>query len=142
MNSRLGGWLLRHLVDDAENLVTIEHPSTACPSLSGQSTLVGTLHPDRTMAIGFEKAKPHRRIRVWVLMDFIDDPYDSALIPLLVEYNWQGRVNGEEGWCENCAHTINSYRSFYPLQTRTKQAPITDTPILLFTLIILSYLLQ
>ncbi|KIP02632.1 hypothetical protein PHLGIDRAFT_32127 [Phlebiopsis gigantea 11061_1 CR5-6] len=37
------------------------------------------------------------RIRGWALMDFYDDP-EKALVPLLIECNFRGRVRGEEGW--------------------------------------------
>ncbi|KAI0084005.1 PLC-like phosphodiesterase [Irpex rosettiformis] len=37
------------------------------------------------------------RLRGWVLLDFYNDP-DPALAPLLVEFNFLGRVKGEEGW--------------------------------------------
>lgn len=37
------------------------------------------------------------RLRGWALLDFYDDP-DPALVPLLVEFNFLGRVKGEEGW--------------------------------------------
>ncbi|PSR71198.1 hypothetical protein EW026_g5122 [Hermanssonia centrifuga] len=37
------------------------------------------------------------RIRGWALMDFYEDP-ESAVVPLLVECNFRGRVKGEEGW--------------------------------------------
>ncbi|KAF7790998.1 hypothetical protein EIP86_001957 [Pleurotus ostreatoroseus] len=38
-----------------------------------------------------------RRIRGWALMDFYEDP-EKAVVPLLVECNFRGRVRGEEGW--------------------------------------------
>lgn len=37
------------------------------------------------------------RIRGWALMDFYEDP-EKALVPLLIECNFRGRVKGEEGW--------------------------------------------
>ncbi|GJE87940.1 PLC-like phosphodiesterase [Phanerochaete sordida] len=37
------------------------------------------------------------RIRGWTLADFYADP-EPALVPLLVECNFHGRVPGEEGW--------------------------------------------
>jgi 1-phosphatidylinositol phosphodiesterase len=36
------------------------------------------------------------RLRGWVLLDFYSSEKD--LLPLLVEFNWQGRKSGEEGW--------------------------------------------
>ncbi|KAG6917032.1 hypothetical protein DXG01_004158 [Tephrocybe rancida] len=38
-----------------------------------------------------------QRVRGWVLLDFYGDP-ESALTPLLVECNYRGRREGEEGW--------------------------------------------
>jgi len=37
------------------------------------------------------------RLRGWALLDFYEDP-ETALVPLLVEFNFWGRVRGEEGW--------------------------------------------
>lgn len=41
------------------------------------------------------------RLRGWALLDFFQDP-EPALVPLLVEQNFVGRVEGEEGWTQNC----------------------------------------
>ncbi|TCD66693.1 hypothetical protein EIP91_001047 [Steccherinum ochraceum] len=38
------------------------------------------------------------RVRGWVFMDFFRDPEDNAVVPLLVECNFRGRVGGQEGW--------------------------------------------
>ena len=37
------------------------------------------------------------RLRGWALMDYYQDP-ENALLPLLIECNFRGRVKGEEGW--------------------------------------------
>ena len=37
------------------------------------------------------------RIRGWALSDFYADP-EPALVSLLIECNFRGRVRGEEGW--------------------------------------------
>lgn len=37
------------------------------------------------------------RIRGWVFMDFYEEP-DDAIVPLLVECNFRGRLPGQEGW--------------------------------------------
>ncbi|KAI0345213.1 PLC-like phosphodiesterase [Trametopsis cervina] len=37
------------------------------------------------------------RLRGWAMLDFYEDP-EPALVPLLVEFNFCGRVPGEEGW--------------------------------------------
>jgi 1-phosphatidylinositol phosphodiesterase len=45
-----------------------------------------------------EKLSPDGpRIRGWTFLDFYSDP-DPGLVPLLVECNYRGRQNGEEGW--------------------------------------------
>ncbi|KAH8106755.1 PLC-like phosphodiesterase [Cristinia sonorae] len=38
------------------------------------------------------------RIRGWAFMDFYTYPEDNAIVPLLVECNFRGRVGGQEGW--------------------------------------------
>jgi 1-phosphatidylinositol phosphodiesterase len=43
------------------------------------------------------QSRKEPRIRGWALMDFYEDP-ERALIPLLVECNFRGRVKDEEGW--------------------------------------------
>lgn len=37
------------------------------------------------------------RIRGWALIDFYEDA-ENAVVPLLIECNFRGRVSGEEGW--------------------------------------------
>ena len=44
-----------------------------------------------------DDADHDERLRGWALLDFYDDP-DPALVPLLVEFNFVGRIRGEEGW--------------------------------------------
>lgn len=43
------------------------------------------------------KADRPQRVRGWALMDFYEDP-EKAVVPLLIECNFRGRVRGEEGW--------------------------------------------
>ncbi|EJD46135.1 PLC-like phosphodiesterase [Auricularia subglabra TFB-10046 SS5] len=39
------------------------------------------------------------RLRGWALLDYFDTPRGKGtLSPLFVEFNWRGRVPGEEGW--------------------------------------------
>ncbi|KAH9939600.1 PLC-like phosphodiesterase [Amylocystis lapponica] len=45
-----------------------------------------------------EKAAEEARIRGWALLDFFEHPEDNAVVPLLVECNFRGRREGEEGW--------------------------------------------
>ena len=42
--------------------------------------------------------KDQPRVRGWAFMDFYRDPEDNAVVPLLVECNFRGRVGGQEGW--------------------------------------------
>ena len=53
----------------------------------------------RTAGAGRERGT---RVRGWTLMDFFTDPKDvdagAGVVPLLVECNYRGRVDGEEGW--------------------------------------------
>lgn len=97
VNSRVGRWLLRRLTgEDGEATKS----SLAEPADGSEETLVGlekglTREKDGHSAV---QESPERRVRGWVLIDFIRDPYDAGIIPLLVECNWRGRVDGEEGW--------------------------------------------
>lgn len=50
----------------------------------------------QTLGDGTQDSK-EPRIRGWVLMDFYEDP-EKALVPLLIESNFRGRVKDEEGW--------------------------------------------
>ncbi|KAG6813343.1 hypothetical protein H0H92_011891 [Tricholoma furcatifolium] len=70
VNSRLVRWLLNNL--SVEN----NHSKTVVDEKRGD---------------------PSQRIRGWVLLDFYDEP-DCALVPLLIECNYRGRRQGEEGW--------------------------------------------
>lgn len=93
VNSRVGRWLLWQLVGDGE-----DSRELARPPLSSQLTFVSSSSGCRSS--NKEKPKPDVRLRGWVLMDFIRDPFDLALVPLLIECNWRGRVEGEEGWIQ------------------------------------------
>ncbi|KAF7305177.1 PLCXc domain-containing protein [Mycena kentingensis (nom. inval.)] len=44
-----------------------------------------------------ENDKDSLRIRGWTFMDYYEEPQNS-LVPLLVEFNFRGRRDGEEGW--------------------------------------------
>ena len=45
-----------------------------------------------------DPATPADRVRGWVFMDFFQQPAGSMLVSLLVECNFRGRRQGEEGW--------------------------------------------
>ncbi|KZV99153.1 PLC-like phosphodiesterase [Exidia glandulosa HHB12029] len=39
------------------------------------------------------------RLRGWALLDFFDTPHGKDMLPaLFAEFNWRGRVPGDEGW--------------------------------------------
>lgn len=63
----------------------------------------GDVHDDGTLAREKGTNEGSRtRVRGWALMDFFTDPKDvdagAGIVPLLVECNYRGRVDGEEGW--------------------------------------------
>jgi 1-phosphatidylinositol phosphodiesterase len=101
VNSRAVRWLLTQLgdIDDSQS-------ETKEDVVSSQITLVsprGVIPPNSSLdKITYipktVTSKQEVRLRGWVLMDFIRDPPELSLIPLLVECNWRGRVEGEEGW--------------------------------------------
>ncbi|KIM30164.1 hypothetical protein M408DRAFT_328255 [Serendipita vermifera MAFF 305830] len=95
VNSRVGRWLLRRLVGDEDGVGAVTSAAG-----SSETTLIG-MEKDPKVAgdsILDTREAPQPRLRGWVLIDFIRDPYDLGIIPLLVECNWRGRVDGEEGW--------------------------------------------
>ncbi|KAM5542633.1 hypothetical protein V8D89_003594 [Ganoderma adspersum] len=84
VNSRLGSWLLDSLTgsggqDPAQNTQNGDEKD------AGSGTGNGTSDADNV------------RIRGWAMLDFYADP-DNSVVPLLVEWNFQGRKSGEEGW--------------------------------------------
>lgn len=48
-----------------------------------------------------EMKAEEKRIRGWVFMDYYDS--EEIVVPLLVEGNFRGRKNGEEGWSHSDA---------------------------------------
>lgn len=66
--------------------------------VEGVNARVGRWLMDRLGSVEKSVAGPKPlRIRGWALMDFYEDP-ENAVVPLLVECNFRGRVRGEEGW--------------------------------------------
>jgi 1-phosphatidylinositol phosphodiesterase len=99
VNSRVGRWLLQRLVGE-DDTATESQVHRSDPRNGSQATLVGVEKGPiggKHAPIGVQEAL-QPRLRGWVLIDFIRDPYDMGIIPLLVECNWRGRVEGEEGW--------------------------------------------
>jgi 1-phosphatidylinositol phosphodiesterase len=97
VNSRVGRWLLQRLVGEDDVVADTQDTKSANGS---EATLVGVdkgLTGAKHALFGVREV-PQPRLRGWVLIDFIRDPYNMGIIPLLVECNWRGRVQGEEGW--------------------------------------------
>ncbi|KAF9501175.1 PLC-like phosphodiesterase [Pleurotus eryngii] len=75
VNSRVGKWLL--------------------DQLGGQVVQVDTLQEKEESQVDGRLDEPC--IRGWVFMDYYSEP-EHAVVPLLVECNYRGRREGEEGW--------------------------------------------
>ena len=77
MNTKLGAWLLDKLAG-CSAAETTEPP--------------GAEKPSRTVA-------EEPRIRGWTFLDYYSEPVEAEnLVPLLIECNFRGRKEGEEGW--------------------------------------------
>lgn len=74
VNSRVGKWLL--------------------DQLGGQVTQVDAFQEKGETPVDGQLDEP--RIRGWVFMDYYSEP-ENAVVPLLVECNYRGRREGEEG---------------------------------------------
>lgn len=88
VNSRVGRWLLQQLAGDEEGAGRMQ---VKCPKLERgdtQETLVGV--EDGELIVPKHKRKDLQngvRLRGWVLIDFIQDPHELSVIPLLLEFN-------------------------------------------------------
>jgi 1-phosphatidylinositol phosphodiesterase len=85
VNSRVGTWLLRQLAGGDD--VGEKKPQLLRPQ--GADTQETLIDEDES---GTSEKKPDRptdnnRLRGWVLMDFIRDPCNLGIIPLLIEFN-------------------------------------------------------
>lgn len=81
VNSKLGAWLLDQLGGDA---------SAAYPNdTNNEMPLEKRLQ---------EKSQAEPRIRGWTFLDYYSEPEGGDLVPLLIECNFRGRKQGEEGW--------------------------------------------
>ncbi|KAG8796688.1 hypothetical protein FRC16_009530 [Serendipita sp. 398] len=103
VNSRVGRWLLEQLGGDddqdiaSDGLQQTIKPLENKPGCS-QVTLVKSMSNLEKLAIVDDDSRKEPRLRGWVLMDFLLNPYELGVVPLLIECNWRGRVDGEEGW--------------------------------------------
>uniref|UniRef100_A0A8H7Y5F9 Phosphatidylinositol-specific phospholipase C X domain-containing protein n=1 Tax=Psilocybe cubensis TaxID=181762 RepID=A0A8H7Y5F9_PSICU len=81
VNSKLGAWLLDQLGGDA---------GAAYPKATNKDILL------EKRPQGEQQAEP--RIRGWTFLDYYSEPEGGDLVPLLIECNFRGRKEGEEGW--------------------------------------------
>jgi 1-phosphatidylinositol phosphodiesterase len=72
VNARLTRWCLRQLATDGEDEAYVDSEE-------------------------WVETPRQPRLRGWVLLDFYDDP-KKFLVPLMIEFNFKGRIAGEEGW--------------------------------------------
>ncbi|CAA7267006.1 unnamed protein product [Cyclocybe aegerita] len=78
VNSRLGKWLLDQLGGETQS-----------------GTAMTDVEKGKVAALS-EQKEP--RIRGWTFLDYYSEPEGGEIIPLLVECNFRGRKEGEEGW--------------------------------------------
>lgn len=81
VNSKLGAWLLDQLGGDG---------ATSYLNHANKRMLSEKRHQEVI------QAEP--RIRGWTFLDYYSEPEGGELVPLLVECNFRGRKEGEEGW--------------------------------------------
>ncbi|KAG8831483.1 hypothetical protein FRC17_003102 [Serendipita sp. 399] len=103
VNSRVGKWLLGQLGGVDGNDVAPGEPKQAWTYSDeergwSQSTLVDLKSASGSSIRIKDSDRKEPRLRGWVLMDFLLDPHELGIVPLLIECNWRGRVHGEEGW--------------------------------------------
>ena len=75
VNSKLGSWLLDKLA------------GPPVPDAAEQNEALQTVSEEEP------------RIRGWTFLDYYSEPEVGNIVPLLVECNFRGRKEGEEGWC-------------------------------------------
>ena len=83
VNSKLGAWLLNKLAGGPPVL----------DADAEQGEALGTEKKSSQTASGEEP-----RIRGWTLFDYYSESDVGSIVPLLVECNFRGRKEGEEGW--------------------------------------------
>ena len=85
VNSKLGAWLLDKLSGE---------PPVPVNDAAGQGEDLDTqkLLSSKTMS------EEQPRLRGWTLLDYYSESEVGNLVPLLVECNYRGRKEGEEGW--------------------------------------------
>jgi 1-phosphatidylinositol phosphodiesterase len=82
VNSKLGGWLLNKLAGPPVPDATAEQ---------GEALVGAEKRSSQTVS-------EEPRIRGWTFLDYYSEPEGGNILPLLVECNFRGRKEGEEGW--------------------------------------------
>lgn len=85
VNSKLGAWLLDKLAAE---------PPVADAAEQGATTMVGDEKGSSQQTMVLEEP----RIRGWTFLDYYSESEVGSIVPLLVECNFRGRKEGEEGW--------------------------------------------
>lgn len=112
VNERAAEWLLRIFLRGSRShslLQSLPHSRLHSPIVSkadkqGDNVhdLEGETEKETHEEIGVAHSSSAQaaeiRIRGWAFVDFYEDPVESGLVPLLVECNFRGRKEGEEGW--------------------------------------------
>ena len=83
VNSKLGTWLLDKLAGAEQDT-------------DEQGELEGALGGEKRLLTQTVSEAP--RLRGWTLLDYYSESEVGNLVPLLVECNYRGRKEGEEGW--------------------------------------------
>jgi 1-phosphatidylinositol phosphodiesterase len=64
--------------------------------MDSKSELLASEESGKPEAQAADLLSDSNRLRGWALMDYFVE--ERGLVPLLVEFNYQGRKSGEEGW--------------------------------------------
>ena len=86
VNSKLGTWLLDKLAG-----------AEADTAERGEEALVGGENLKR-LSTQTASVSEESRLRGWTLLDYYSESEVGNIVPLLVECNYRGRKEGEEGW--------------------------------------------
>ena len=83
VNSKLGTWLL--------DMLAGAEPDTA---EQGEEALGG----EERSSSSSQTVSEEPRLRGWTFLDYYSESEVGNIVPLLVECNYRGRKDGEEGW--------------------------------------------
>ena len=82
VNTKLGAWLIDKLAGG--------------PPVPGDADAEQGEQPSDSEKGSSQIEEP--RIRGWTFLDYYSEPGVGNIVPLLVECNFRGRKEGEEGW--------------------------------------------